>query len=137
MERLAHEDDIVPRTQTSAALRGGAPPIPPHNKPPTLVALMTPDPEDDQIENVIRCASEREAQETIRRMGYHAQKITAKPRKESAMTPEEQTIIQSVTNTIAGLYLAARDRVEEIFAAFNEGARMASESSKKRPKTLS
>lgn len=127
MERLAH-DDIEPQTQTSAALRGGVPPIPPHNRPPVATAVGMPDPEanPEDIRGIIECASEEEARATIRQMGYHVTKIAAKRSPERPVrNKEQQTALQSTMRTIQELYWSARDNITDFFDTLIEADRRA------------
>lgn len=139
MERLSLEDALAPHTQTSSSLRGGAPPIPPHNRPPVATAVGTPDPEPnpDDIRGIVECASEEEAQATIRQMGYYVTKIgVGRPTERHARSERTQTTWETTMATIQGLYWSARDQIVEVLDAYNEGYRMA-HAPKKHPKVLS
>lgn len=139
MERLAYDNGIEPQTQTSASLRGGAPPIPPHNRPPVATAVGMPDPEPNSegTRGVVECTSEEEAHATIRQMGYFVTKIATKPFPEhSVHNKEQETPWQSAFATIQALYWSTRDQLIETVEAFNEGYRMA-HAPKKHPKVLS
>ncbi len=124
----SNRNDHEPRTETSATLSGGASPIPPHNKPPVLTAIATPDPDpNDPVGNAINCASEAEAQKTIAQMGYYVTKISVK-RKRPQAAPEAagtETAWEYACTTIEAAFWSVRERIVEICEAFTDGQQMA------------
>ena len=73
MKTPGEEYEAPPPTDTSAALRGGVPPVPPRNGPPDAVATGSG---EDGDESDIRSQTHKEALAAIEGLGYVVTKIS-------------------------------------------------------------
>jgi hypothetical protein len=115
------EEMPEPQTQTSTLMMGGAPPIPPHNRPPTFTAIATPDPEENEEGVIGHFIGGRE--EILQRLGYPPKtSIQRLPQQEHAPNKERKK---------AGLIQQIGESVTESLNSIIDGFWAANEASKR------